>query len=156
MTEARAVTAFIHATSMVSALGLGRAAHVAALHEGRTGLRGNDFPPALGLATMIGRVDAVEAAECPPAVRALDCRNHRLAELALAHDGVEAAIAGAVRRHGASRVGVVVGSSTSGILSTELYSRELFALVTRTTRPCHADKAPMSGGQPPFVRRKML
>ena len=49
-----------------------------------------------------------------------DCRNHRLALLALEQDGFLDAVAAARARHGAGRVGVFIGTSTAGIRSTEI------------------------------------
>src|SRR5665213_19316 len=84
------------------------------------GLAPNDFAPAAGIATWIGRVAGVEDAPLPADWRDYDCRNNRLALLALRQDGLDAAIAAAAERHGAARIGVFVGSSTSGVLSTEI------------------------------------
>jgi 3-oxoacyl-[acyl-carrier-protein] synthase-1 len=52
-----------------------------------------------------------------------DCRNNRVAQLCLRQDGFEAAVLSARERYGAARVGVFVGTSTSGILETELAYR---------------------------------
>lgn len=111
---------YIHASSLVTCCGAGWAAHAEALREARGGLAPNDFAPAAEVATWIGRVAAVEDSPLPPQWSAWDCRNNRLAMLALAQDNVAEAIAAAAARLGASRIGVFVGSSTSGILSTEL------------------------------------
>ena len=64
----------------------------------------------------------MDAANRDPAriVRAFDCRNNRLALLALEHDGFLAAVAAARQRLGAARIALFLGTSTSGILSTEL------------------------------------
>lgn len=108
--------------TLVNALGLGLAATRDALLAGRSGLRPCDFLDAR-LAAYTGRVDAVEAARLPPRLREFDCRNNRLIALALEQDGFADAVACAVGRHGAARVAVVLGTSTSGILSTELAYR---------------------------------
>jgi 3-oxoacyl-[acyl-carrier-protein] synthase I len=50
---------------------------------------------------------------------AFECRNNRLADIALAQDGFLDAVGTAIDRYGASRIGVFVGTSTSGILQTE-------------------------------------
>ncbi len=47
------------------------------------------------------------------------CRNNRLAELALSTDGFAGAVAAARARHGAERIAVILGTSTSGIEETE-------------------------------------
>jgi 3-oxoacyl-[acyl-carrier-protein] synthase-1 len=48
---------------------------------------------------------------------------NRLVDLALGQDGFAAAVAAARERHGADRIGVFFGTSTSGILDTELAAR---------------------------------
>jgi 3-oxoacyl-[acyl-carrier-protein] synthase-1 len=109
----------IRAYTTTSAAGTGRAATAKALRDGATGLVPNDLDWA-PLACWIGRVRECESVEMPPALAGYDCRNHRLALLALAQDGFMEAVAGARERHGAERIGVFLGTSTSGILSTEL------------------------------------
>ena len=55
----------------------------------------------------------------PATLAGFDCRNNRLAALALRQDGFMAAVAAARARHGAGRIGVFAGTSTSGLLQTE-------------------------------------
>jgi len=101
----------------VSAMGIGRAAMLDALRARRSGLRPCDFG---GLTHgFVGRVHGVEEHALPPAPAAFDCRNNRLADMALRADGFDAAVARARERYGAGRIAVVVGTSTSGILSSE-------------------------------------
>jgi 3-oxoacyl-[acyl-carrier-protein] synthase I len=107
----------LSAAGLVTALGTGQAATLDALRARRDGLRPCDFA---GLAHgFIGRVAGVEAHALPQALAGFDCRNHRLADMALRSDGFAAAVARAVARHGADRIAVVVGTSTSGVLSCE-------------------------------------
>ena len=113
----------ITAFTMTNGCGTGCHDVLGALRDGRTGLRRNDFEPARELVTYIGRVDGVESIAWPRRFADYDCRNHRLALLALEHDGFAEAITAAVRRHGPQRIGVFVGTSTSGILATELHVR---------------------------------
>jgi 3-oxoacyl-[acyl-carrier-protein] synthase-1 len=113
----------VTAATMTNACGIGMQAIGAALRDGRSGLRRNDFEPAGALDTFIGRVDALESIEWPERYADYDCRNNRLAWLALDQDGFRAAVATARARHGAGRIGVFVGTSTSGILTTEMHSR---------------------------------
>ncbi len=105
----------LSAATAVSAMGHGRAGILASLLEGRSGLRPNDFD---GVG-WIGRVGGIEQHRLPAALAAFDCRNNRLADMALQTDGFAAAVAGVVRRYGADRVAVVLGTSTSGVLSCE-------------------------------------
>ncbi|HEY2629845.1 MAG TPA: beta-ketoacyl-ACP synthase, partial [Usitatibacter sp.] len=102
-----------------SAAGLGKGATARALREGRSGLVPNDLPWA-PLDCWIGRVEAADDVEVPEALEAFDCRNNRLALLALRQDGFLEAVAAARERFGARRIAVFLGTSTSGILSTEL------------------------------------
>ena len=117
----------IRAWTATTALGRGREAQLDALRDRRTGLRPNTFGPQVDgapLACWTGRVDGLEDAPLPSALAAWECRNNRLAWLALQQDGLQAAIAEARERHGAARVAVVMGTSTSSIgASEEAYTR---------------------------------
>lgn len=108
----------ITASTLTNALGQGMAAVRDALRAGRSGLRRNDYAP-VALQTWIGRVEDVEAVRLPAPLSHFDCRNHRLALLALEQDGFLEAIARASRGYGADRVGLFLGTSTSGIEETE-------------------------------------
>jgi len=116
-----AITAF----TCSSAVGTGLNALRAALRERRSGLRRNDFgPEAERLVTWIGRVDGVEHVGLPSALTDWDCRNNRLAWLGLQQDGFLDAVWAARERHGADRVAIVIGTSTSSIgASEEAYTR---------------------------------
>lgn len=113
----------IRAYTASTALGHGLPAQAAALRERRSGLRRNDFAPLAPdqppLDCWIGRVEGIEQAPLPPALAHWDCRNNRLAWLSLNQDGLPQAIAAAAARHGADRVAVIVGTSTSSIGATE-------------------------------------
>jgi len=104
--------------TLTSALGRGKAATRDALLQGRSGLRANDFADA-PLDTFIGRVDGVEEIALPQSLERFDCRNNRLAQLALEQDGFAAAVAAAREKYGAGRIAVILGTSTSGIQATE-------------------------------------
>jgi 3-oxoacyl-[acyl-carrier-protein] synthase I len=108
--------------TLVSALGAGRAVTLAALREGRSGLVQRQFETA-ALNTWIGEVDGVDAIRLPAALAAFECRNNRLAQMGLEADGFASRVAKARARYGAHRVGVFLGTSTSGILQTELAYR---------------------------------
>lgn len=107
----------------VSALGHGRAAHAAALREGRSGLARRDFETA-ALGSWLGIAEGIDGLRFPAGFEAFDCRNNRLAELTLQADGFIAEVERARRRYGPARIGVFLGTSTAGILSTELAYRE--------------------------------
>ena len=107
----------ITAATVVSAMGRGLDATFAVLRDRRSGLAPCDFA---GVTFgHVGRAAGVEDHRLPAALSAFDCRNNRLADLALRTDGFAEAVAAARARHGAARIGVVVGTSTSGILSSE-------------------------------------
>jgi 3-oxoacyl-[acyl-carrier-protein] synthase-1 len=108
--------------TLASALGTGRAATLNAMREGRSGLARRDFET-VRLDTWIGEVAGVDAERLPAALRDHDCRNNRLAWLGLQADDFMASVKRARERHGAGRVGVFLGTSTSGILQTELAYR---------------------------------
>ena len=113
----------VTACTLVTALGRGRAATFAALAAGASGLVKRGFETA-ALDTWLGVIDELDTAPLPAEQAAFDCRNNRLAWLALHTDGYAAAVRAAAARFGAHRVGVFLGTSTSGILATELAYRE--------------------------------
>ncbi|MFC5570366.1 beta-ketoacyl-[acyl-carrier-protein] synthase family protein [Lysobacter yangpyeongensis] len=113
----------IRAYTATTALGRGREAQRRALRERRGGLRRNDLPvlapDQAPLDCWIGRVAGLEELALPAELARWECRNNRLAWLALQQDGLRAAIDAAVARHGAARVAVVIGTSTASIAATE-------------------------------------
>ena len=106
-----------------SALGHGLAAHRAALLDERSGLRPQAFDDCR-LDCWVGEVDGL-ARPLPPQLSRWDCRNNRLAWLALHQDGFIEAARRLRARHGAGRVGVFIGTSTGGMHSGELAFRSL-------------------------------
>jgi 3-oxoacyl-[acyl-carrier-protein] synthase I len=116
--------AHVSAITVTSALGPGMRALTGALPTGRSGLQALDdrplgrYPPPTGLPTWVGRVEGLDT-PLPEPWRRWDCRNHRLAWQALQADGFAGAVRAAVERHGASRVALVLGTSTSSIGATE-------------------------------------
>jgi 3-oxoacyl-[acyl-carrier-protein] synthase-1 len=113
-----AVTAY----TLVTALGHGRAATLAALRQGRTGLARRDFETMRE--TWLGVVEGVDEVQLAGELADFDCRNNRLAELGLRADGFDDHVRGVTARWGAPRVGVFLGTSTSGILQTEIAYRQ--------------------------------
>lgn len=109
--------------TLASALGVGQRAHSEALARGASGLAARRFESA-ALDTWLGVIDAIDAQPLTGELAAFDCRNNRLAALALQADGFDAQVRRAAARCGAARVGVIVGTSTSGILQSELAYRE--------------------------------
>jgi 3-oxoacyl-[acyl-carrier-protein] synthase I len=106
----------------VSALGHGRAAMLAALQKSHTGLAPQQFESA-ALDTWLGVVAGADEVVLPAELVEYDCRNNRLAELGLRADGFGDSVRNAAARYGAGRVGVFLGTSTAGILQTEIAYR---------------------------------
>ncbi|HEY4645933.1 MAG TPA: beta-ketoacyl-[acyl-carrier-protein] synthase family protein [Steroidobacteraceae bacterium] len=111
----------ISAFTLTSALGKGRAAHLDALLSERTGLAPQEVETCT-LSTYVGQVDGFDAPLTGESSR-WDCRNNRLAQLALAQDGFRGAIEQRRAKFGADRIGVFIGTSTSGVQQVELAYR---------------------------------
>lgn len=109
--------------TLVSALGHGRAATLEALQSDRSGLAMRPFETATQ-DTWLGVVDEADSIALSGALASFDCRNNRLAELGLRADRFGDAVRSAATRWGAHRVGVFLGTSTAGILQTEIAYRE--------------------------------
>src|SRR5579872_2893210 len=95
--------------SVVSCIGAGQSATLSALQSGASGLRPCQFE-SVNLPTYIGEVEALADFTLPKALAAFDCRNNRLAEMALVQDGFEPAVARAIAQYGARRVGLFLGT----------------------------------------------
>jgi 3-oxoacyl-[acyl-carrier-protein] synthase I len=106
-----------------SCIGQGLDATLRSLAEQRSGLKRCTFET-VDIDTHIGEVSGVDAQRLPPSLQRFDCRNNRLAELALRQDGFDESVHAAASRWGRRRVGVFIGTSTAGILQTELAYRE--------------------------------
>jgi 3-oxoacyl-[acyl-carrier-protein] synthase I len=101
-----------------SCLGSGLDAMLDALRNRRGGLARCDFERA-DLDTWIGAVPGLDTQAMRADLADYACRNNRLAQLGFTQDGFAEHVEAAVARYGAERVGVFVGTSTSGILETE-------------------------------------
>ncbi len=143
----------ISAFSLTNALGAGVAATRAALRAERTGLAPCDFLD-VDLPTWIGRVAGLEERPITGDLAPFDCRNNRLAALALAQDGFFEAVVAARARWGAARVGVIVGTSTSGILHTELAFRQRDAVTGALPTPLHYRQTHEISSAAEFVRAR--
>lgn len=111
------------AYTMTSALGAGLAPTLDALRQRRSGIRRMQWET-VDLDTCLGPVEGLDEFRLRDDLAAFDCRNNRLAQLGLEQDGFADAVRQAMRRHGPDRVGVFLGTSTSGILSSELAFRQ--------------------------------
>lgn len=106
----------------VNCLGAGEAALLEALRAKRSGLAPCEFETA-AVDTWVGEVPGLDDIRMHASLEEYDCRLNRLAQLGLEQDGFAAAVAAARDRYGAARIGVFIGTSTSGILETELAYR---------------------------------
>ena len=105
-----------------SSIGSGLDQTLDALRQRRSGLAPCAFDT-VDLATFVGEVAGVDAVQLPAKLADFDCRNNRLALLGLTQDGFAEAVHAARAKYGAQRIGVFLGTSTSGILQTELAYR---------------------------------
>ncbi len=105
--------------TLTTAAGCGNAENIASLRHRKTGLRPNNFLD-IELETWIGRVADVEQCSLPNTLKNYQCRNNQLAYMALQNDNFSIQVEQAKKKYNPSRIGVFMGTSTSGILSTEL------------------------------------
>lgn len=112
----------LSAYTAITCLGRGLQATRAGLLAGRSALKPCNFET-VALDTWIGEVQGVDDQHLPSQLMRFDCRNNRLTQMGLETDGFADAVRAAVTRHGATRVGVFLGTSTSGILQAELAYR---------------------------------
>jgi 3-oxoacyl-[acyl-carrier-protein] synthase-1 len=105
-----------------SCLGRGLEATLAALEASRSGLKPCHFET-VAIETQIGEVAGLDAVQLPAPLRDFECRNNRLAQLGLEQDGFDSAVRDSAARWGRQRLGVFLGTSTSGILETEIAYR---------------------------------
>src|SRR5258708_9677757 len=117
-----------------SCIGKGGGATLASLLEQRSGLKNCEFET-VDIETHIGEVPGVDDARLPDHLYKFECRNNRLAELALQEDGFFDAVQQAAERWGRRRVGVFPATSTAGILQSA---------------PAHRHRHPRRGPAPPF------
>lgn len=110
------------AQGLACATGVGLQTLATALQSGDQALQPNDFTHS-PLPCWIGRMAAIESTRLPPALAQWDCRATRAAWLGLQADDFISAVAAARQRHGAARVGLVLGTSASTIgVSEQAYA----------------------------------
>jgi 3-oxoacyl-[acyl-carrier-protein] synthase I len=109
--------------AIVSSVGAGLNALLAALRGGTSGLRPCTFET-VALPTYVGEVSGVDEVRFDPEAAGYDCRNNRLAQVALQQDGFADAVASAREKYGPARIGVFLGTSTSGIHESERAYRD--------------------------------
>ena len=96
--------------------------HAEALRSGRSGLTPCDYPH-VPFDCHIGRVSGIEDDPFPQQVAAFDNRANRISMAALQTDGFLHAVEEARKRWGSKRIGVVLGTSTSGVETLEIEYR---------------------------------
>ena len=106
-----------------SSIGRGLDQTLAALQQRRTGLAPCAFDT-VDLKTFVGEVAGLDHVKLPAQFSEYDCRNNRLAWLGLLQDGFANAVHAAIKKYGRQRIGIFLGTSTSGILQTELAYRQ--------------------------------
>lgn len=112
----------LSAHTLTTCLGRGLEANRNALRAERSSLAPCTFET-VRLDTWIGEVAGVDDQRLPEALVRYDCRNNRLTLMGLETDGFGDRVREAAARYGAHRVGVFLGTSTAGILQTELAYR---------------------------------
>ncbi|MFI4920067.1 MAG: beta-ketoacyl-[acyl-carrier-protein] synthase family protein [Gammaproteobacteria bacterium] len=115
---------YLHALGIVNALGADAASVRKGLYAGATtGMRERDDLIA-GRSVWVGEV-AAELAPIEPGLRPYASRNNQLLRTAL--EQIRPEIEAAIARHGAGRIGIVLGSSTAGIAEGERAMAERLA-----------------------------
>ena len=105
--------------TLTTCLGTGRNNTWQQIVAMQSGLAPCDFFDASNLATWTGTVSGIDTVAMPTGLEEFDCRNNRLALLALEQDRFLASTGKLLARYGADRVGIFIGTSTSGIHQTE-------------------------------------
>jgi 3-oxoacyl-[acyl-carrier-protein] synthase-1 len=106
-----------------SSIGHGLAPILDSLRKRLSGLHPCNFET-VDLTTFIGEVADVDKVVLPENLSHFDCRNNRLALLGLNQDGFADAVRDAITKYGSQRIGLFIGTSTAGILQTELAYRQ--------------------------------
>jgi 3-oxoacyl-[acyl-carrier-protein] synthase I len=140
--------------AIVSSIGAGLVATLASLRAGSSGLRPCTFET-VALPTFVGEVAAVDDVELPHVLAGFDCRNNRLAEKVLRQDGFEDAVAAAVTRYGRRRIGLFLGTSTSGILQAELAYRARAAVTGGLPAWFDYEKTQNTGSLAGYLRQRL-
>ncbi len=142
---------YLSAYTLTTCLGSGRKANWDAFTRQRTGLAPCAFETAR-LPTFVGQVAGVEDEAMRDRLAAYSCRNNQLAQLALKQDGFCDAVKTAIQTYGRHRLGVFLGTSTSGILSTEIAYRHRDALTGALPDTFHYEQTHNTYSVAGFVR----
>ncbi len=110
--------------TLTNALGTGVDASLAALEKMRGGLVAKHWET-VEFETHLGEVAGLDAFSIETGLSAFDCRNNRLAQFGLEQDNFVERVNAAINTYCSNRIGVFLGTSTSGILSSEIAYRHL-------------------------------
>jgi len=108
----------ITAKTIVNSCGAGELAMFNALTHNQSGLKQQSYD-GLDFDTWLGRVDNIESIQLEPELNHFTCRNNQLARLSLETDDFRLSVEDAIKKYSAERIGVFVGTSTSGGAETE-------------------------------------
>ncbi|MDG4811606.1 beta-ketoacyl-ACP synthase [Hydrogenovibrio sp. 3SP14C1] len=109
----------ITASTLISSMGSGIQAHADALKAKQTGLKKSASSLPTKLDVFYGEVQGLPDITLPAKLAPYLCRNHQLAWQALQTDGFSEQVHRLSKHYGAHRIGIALGTSTSGILETE-------------------------------------
>lgn len=132
--------------TLTTALGTGKGANLDKLSKEISGLSPCEFHEATRLDTWTGEVKGVEDVEIPTSFARYACRNNKLALLALEQDNFSEKVKSLVKRHGPERIGVIIGTSTSGIRQTEQAYKE--SVDSQQATGTESGEAPRVGSLP--------
>jgi 3-oxoacyl-[acyl-carrier-protein] synthase-1 len=145
----------LKAFTATSCIGRGLVQTFDSLSRQLSGLRPCAFET-VRLDTYVGEVAGVESQAIPAQLRRYDCRNNRLAELSLREDGFLEAVNEAAGRWGHRRIGVILGTSTAGILQAELAYRQRDALSGALPAEFDYGATQNSFSVADYVRRRLM
>ncbi len=114
----------LYITSYTSTCGIGSGKDQIwdSIKNNDSGLSLIDFDP-IELNTYVGMVDEINDVNIPENLSNFDCRNNRLCYLTLMQDEFLDHVENLKEKYKSNRIALIIGSSTSGILSTELAYR---------------------------------
>jgi len=141
----------ISSFTATSCIGCGLTETLASLRARASGLAACAFDT-VELNTYIGTVPGVDDVRLREDLAAFDCRNNRLAQLGLSQDHFIDTVNRVIARYGRDRVGVFLGTSTSGIFQTELAYRRRDAVTGKLPPDFNYAKTQNSFSVADFVR----
>ncbi|WP_370980116.1 beta-ketoacyl-[acyl-carrier-protein] synthase family protein [Agaribacterium sp. ZY112] len=109
----------LSAYTLSTAVGQGIDANLKALKNGNSGLEPCRFFDINDLSTYCGHIDACDELKLEPRLKDYDCRNNRLTALTLEQDSFASKVSALKLKYSSNRIGVFIGTSTSGIHETE-------------------------------------